>query len=163
MRKLGLAGIMSALLLLGVVGAGAQTEQTTYSAIVVEELLSITLLDSPILFDSTPPGQSSNAQVGAGWPLKVVVGGESNVLASISIKTTDPIFSGASEIPVSAMEWSPDGTSTWTTYDILDGTVCTGTAATESCEIYSRFSVPTGTLAASYSTGIIVTAEPFYP
>ncbi len=156
--KVSLTAIAGLLLLIGAAIAASDTASTTAS-VSVNEFLSVTLTNDPVAFGSMDPGTTANANPGSGYPLTVTIGSESNVNGNVATRANTDSFTGPGSLTVDNMEWSPDGSSAWTGYTTSDATVCSGVSPGSTCDIYHRLTIPGGTTAGSYSTGITVTAS----
>ncbi len=152
------------LLLVGSTLAITDTASTT-ATLTVNEFLSVTLSDAPIIFSGADPLETVNAASGNGYPLTATIGLESNV-GSIDIKIkadgadlcTDYPTCVGDTLAVGNMEWSDASAGTYTPYTTLDATVCSGLSTGGVCDIYHKLTVPGAQMSGSYSVGITVTA-----
>ena len=154
-----LGGIfLFSLVLVGVVMVQAE-EASTGATVTVNEFLSVTLSNDPVIFPSMDPGAGPTSADGSnGFPLTATIGSETNVNVKVGTKADNADFSdGSNTFSVSNMEWdNTDISFVGTDYTTSNAQVCASVAPNSACTIYHKLTIPGNQAAGTYNVGITV-------
>lgn len=139
----------------------AQWSEETQASVTVQEYISATLFNVPIDFGSLNPGTVN--QNATNNPMKVQVGGETNVNYNITLNGTSDFISGTNSFSISNLSFNTTQYTTLTPYELnveklaYSNRAPTGAPVNES--IWHFISVPPGQIAGAYTASITVVVK----
>lgn len=163
-----LAGSMAVLMLLflSLQTVAVEVEQATTASVTVNEYISVTLSNAPILFGSLNPGVvDQTANVGNGYPMTVQVDSVTNVVTNLSLRGTD--FTGAGTFGVGNLSFSNSSSAATATdmattyagpaiYSNFDAIPAPLGGPAQTRDVYFWIDVPSGQTAGAYASDVYI-------